>query len=282
MNKQEATQPNWDEVVAPIIKIKLDEAHEGQIKDAEFSQKMEEEREQKLASAQSYQALKEKLITDRWDLLNRLQAKELLEGLNNSQNIWKGLGTVKKEQFTKYDITSVEYSLEAPYATSVGGWAPNGGEGTLSWQFFPTVRTTSTKIGVTPAKILGIEDWNGQGLKIQNVDVFFKGPVFFEGDVLYIIDSHVGLGPGAEDDTFSEGKTSLIFPQYFELGIFLVDADHPRSREVLTEVLKRSCIRRAMADTLPYQLIESGNKIRQAEPVQKQKGIRARGFPWCF
>jgi len=274
VSRQETPLPNWDELVAPIIKTKLDEAHEAQIKAAEVARQTAEIRNQGLSADQEYKIGLEEAIAKRWGLLEYLQARKLLEGLNNSQNVWRGLGTHKKNQFThQYFVssTSVEYSLEAPYASSVGGLAPDiGGQGTYSWQFSPATRTTYTRIGITPAKIRGIADKNGQHIALQNVDRFLKGRPFFEGEVLYVIDSDAGLDPVEGADAFKEGRNPGFSD--FGKGVFLIDAEHPQAQEILIEVLKRSCIVRTRTNSLPFQFLE------RKKPVQRPKGFWERVF----
>lgn len=300
MTRQEAPLPNWDGIVAPIIEIRLDEARVAQTKAEEKAQSQREKRDQKILRAQEYKAHLEEAIAKRWGLLESLHARELLEGLNASQNVWRGNGTIKRNQYPHDGVTaesSAEFSLDAGYVTWGVEWVDAGGSdfGGKIIKKCPMDFTTSIQIGITPAGITfrsGDED--KQSIELQGMNYYLKRPNFIKGDVLYVADSIVGLGSVEGADTFNEGDMSLsqylsrnhddpFNLTYGPCGIFLIEAEHPQASEILTEVFKRSCIYRAQGNLLPFQLKEKGEQIRQQtgygiKPVQKSKGFWGKIF----
>lgn len=289
MSTQEAPQSNWDEIVAPIIQIKLDEAQVAQMKAEDEARLQREKRDQELLSAKEYKARFDEAIAKRWGLLESLHAREHLEGLNNSQNIWRGLGTLKKNQYTNH---SVEFSLEVGYVTWGVEWVDAGGSdfGAKTCQTCPIGFTTFTQIGITPAGVaFRFEGKDQQAINLQDMNYYLRGSKFFDGNVLYVTDSIVSLNPVEEADTFDEGNTSLS--QYlgrdhddpFNLslgpyGVFLIEAEHPKAPEILKEVLKRSCINRARGNLLPFQLKEKGEQIRQQTGYGLKPSLKPKGF----
>lgn len=287
----ESPRPNWDGIVAPIIEVKLGEARVAQAKAEEKTRLLIDQGHQELIAAQQYQAGLDQAIARRWGLLESLHARELLESLNASQNVWRGLGAIEKQQLAPQyssNEASVELFLRMSYTRWGGRWV-DGSNGTLdsmgtkTWETCPVGEITHTKIGITPAHIYGKEEERGQqGIYLENILVFLKGSKYFDGDVLYVIDSDVGLGPVEEANTFNVGRTDTIDSEYFRSqGVFLIEAEHPQAADILAEVLKRSCIYRAKGNLLPFQLREKGEQIlREAgvKPIQKPKGFWGRLF----
>lgn len=300
MTRQEAPLLNWDGIVAPIIEVRLDEARVAQTKAEEEAQSQREKRDQEILRAQEYKAHLGEAIAKRWGLLESLHARELLKGLNASQNVWRGNGTIKRNQYPHDGVTaesSAEFSLEAGYVTWGVEWVDAGGSdsGAKTIRQCPRGFTTSIQIGITPAGIIfrsGDED--KQSIKLQGMDYYLKRPNFIKGDVLYVADSIVGLGSVEGANTFNEGDTSLsqylsrkhddpFNLTYGPCGIFLIEAEHPQASEILTEVLKRSCIYRAKGNLLPFQLVERGQQITEetgygAKPAQKPRGFWGKIF----
>lgn len=300
MSKQEAPRPNWNEIVAPIIKVKLAEAQVARTKAEEVVIRQKEAEGRSILYAQEYKARIEGAIAKRWELLESLHVRELLEDLNASQNIWRGLGTIKKNQLTARDSsegTAVEFSLEVDYIRwgsrleDTGGFGEQAGYSSVPCR---EASTTYTKVGITPAgNVFRSGDEDKQAIRLQYMNFYLKGTKFLTGDVLYVMDQEVGLYPIEGANTFDEGDMSLIklrdprrSPYHFEYepgGVFLIEAEHPKASEILTEVLKRSCIHRAGGNLLPFQLVEKGTEImREAElekqPVQRPKGFLGRLF----
>lgn len=299
MSRQEAPRPNWDETVAPIIQVNLAKARAVQVKTDEAAQRQREIDQQNLLNAQQYKASLVGVIARRWELLESLHARELLEGLNASQNVWRGNGIIKRNQYPHDGVTaesSAEFSLEAGYVTWGVEWVDVGGSdfGRTS-RLCPRGFTTSVQIGITPAGIIFRSgDEEKQSIGLQGMNYYLKRPNFIKGDVLYVADSIVGLGPDEGVDTFNEGDTSLsqylsrnhddpFNLTYGPCGIFLIEAEHPQASEILTEVLKRSCIYRARGNLLPFQLVEKGQQITKetgygAKPAQKPRGFWGKIF----
>lgn len=287
----EDSRSNWDGIVVQIFKEKLDKAQEAQSKVAEVARMQEEAAARSILEAQERTISAEMGIASRWGLLESLHVRELLEGLNASKNVWRGLGTIERDQFTvRYGTphwspppternTAVEYSLSAPiielgWTEGTGSWLGDTWlEGTPSVSY-PKDATTYIKIGITPG--ISKEEFN---TRRQTIFLPETGTVYDfvsnetgqkqpEGAVLYVIDSHVDLSPVERANTFIVGRTGKIPVDLYsreapKKGLFVIEAKHPQVSEVLAEVLKRSCIRRAEEDLLPFQLKEKGDQIMQ-------------------
>lgn len=120
----ESPKPNWDGIVEQIFMVKLDKAREAQTKAAELARMREGSAARSILEAQERKTHAAAGIANRWALLESLRVRELLENLNASQNVWRGLGTIGRDQFTEgyfslespptAENTTVEYSLSAP------------------------------------------------------------------------------------------------------------------------------------------------------------------------
>lgn len=313
----ESPRPNWNGIVAPIIEVKLGEARVAQAKTDERAKLQKEQRGQELLRTQQYQASLAEAVAKRWGLLDSLHAHELLEGLNTSQNVWRGLGTIESHQYIQKpleELTSVEFSLKMFYA-KMGDILVDSSSGTMDSWGTKSVESgavggfTYTKIGIFPANLNGEEErLGGQGIYLEGAFRLLRGSKFFNGNVLYVIDSDACLEPIEGADRFNEGDTRLSHRKNLSAieahdermaklygrstdsiehlddnGVFLLEAEHPQASEILVEVLKRSCINRAKGNLLPFQLKERGEQIlREAgvkpEPVQKPKGFWGRLF----
>lgn len=157
---------------------------------------------------------------------------------------------------------------------------------------YPKDVTTYTKIGITPG--ISKEEFNTRRQTIflpetgivRNFVANETGQKQLEGAVLYVIDSHVDLSPVKGANTFIVSRTGkvpvdLYSRETLKKGLFLIEVKYPQAPEVLIEVLKRSCIRRAEEDLLPFQLKEKGDQIMQQHmpPIPpKPKGFWGRLF----
>lgn len=306
----EVPKPNWDGIVLPIIQVKLGEARIAQVEAEEVARMQKEAEARSVVYAQECKARLEETIAKRRGLLESLHARELLEDLNASQNIWRGFGTLKKNQLTARDSsesTAVEFSLEADYMywgsmmKDTGGFGDQAGESSVPC-LLPAA--TYTKVGIFPANLNGEEErLGGQGIYLEGAFRLLRGSKFFNGNVLYVIDSDACLEPIEGADRFNEGDTRLSHRKNLSAieahdermaklygmstdsiehlddnGVFLLEAEHSQASEILVEVLKRSCIYRAKGNLLPFQLVEKGNEFMREAGLGKQPAQRLKGF----
>lgn len=253
MSRSEVNIPEWDQLVEPIVKATQEEVAR---KVAEQKRLEESQLAKKLAEAQEVKVAHESVRAERWNLLEGFNPRALLEGLNRSESVWRNMGVIKAQEGAGW----VEYCLNLAFSRL--HFTPgNGGEWPSSASYYvERDHITSIKIGVTQSDHNGINNSNRPTLRWEN-NQHFQG----RGYGLYVYDTDTILSPVDRAETFKDVipnlgeehyRSSLHSPYSMDKCGVIVDTDHLKAKEILIELLARSCINRAKTNSLPWQMQE--------------------------
>lgn len=196
-----------------------------------------EEKERRAAQLRADDA---KAIANLSAMLEQFHPNELLAQVNNTQDVWRGVGVVEKRPVTSEDVS---YELSAKYERS---YSQTDGDSGTSVNKTGKVKTF-LEIGVSNALYKKYAD----------------GKFYHGGFGLYVCEQDAPLWPVAPADQFKD-----LVPKGLRKDpgdgspphIVIFDVDHPQASDMLTEILARSCINRVARGKEPWKMVGSSSE----------------------
>ncbi|GEM_PF-6480156 len=259
MNRPEADVHNLGDIIQAGIQIQQDLSadrlaqilQEHEVRRVEF-QKLAEEKERERIQFVNERA---RVMAELTAILEQFHPEELLAQVNNSQDVWRGLGVVEREPHV---VDGIAWTLSSTYRKSYG--------------YYDEVdNVRETRLGTFKTFItIGVSE--------KNYQKYADGRYYHGGYGLYVHEQDARLHPIAPANTFED-----LMPKGLrkDLGdayppqIVILDADHPRASDILVEVLARSCIWRASWHKEPWRMgcgevnQQTSGTILGAQPPRK-------------